>query len=90
MNPPQHADRLSLLPIVEQKKQKLAKQVERLLTVYVRDDIHQLIENVARVANETFSKFISGMVIEAIVLLVWLIFPLRRGYKLQTRYPRRY
>ncbi|MGH2117823.1 AI-2E family transporter [Aerococcus sp. L_32] len=49
-------------------KEKLAKQVERLLTVYVRDDIHQLIENVARVANETFSKFISGMVIEAIIL----------------------
>ena len=49
-------------------KEKLAKQVDRLLTVYVRDDIHQLIENVARVANETFSKFISGMVIEAIIL----------------------
>lgn len=49
-------------------KEKLAKQVERLLTVYVRDDIHQLIENVARVVNETFSKFISGMVIEAIIL----------------------
>lgn len=49
-------------------KEKLAKQAERLLTVYVRDDIHQLIENVARVANETFSKFISGMVIEAIIL----------------------
>lgn len=49
-------------------KEKLTKQVERLLTVYVRDDIHQLIENVARVANETFSKFISGMVIEAIIL----------------------
>ena len=49
-------------------KEKLAKQVGRLLTVYVRDDIHQLIENVARVANETFSKFISGMVIEAIIL----------------------
>src|SRR5699024_126745 len=47
-------------------KEKLAKQVDRLLTVYVRDDIHQLIENVARVANETFSKCISGMVIEAI------------------------
>ena len=49
-------------------KEKLAKQVDRLLTIYVRDDIHQLIENVARVANETFSKFISGMVIEAIIL----------------------
>ncbi|MGH2101571.1 AI-2E family transporter [Aerococcus urinaeequi] len=49
-------------------KEKLAKQVDRLLIVYVRDDIHQLIENVARVANETFSKFISGMVIEAIIL----------------------
>src|SRR5699024_7038477 len=49
-------------------KEKLAKQVERLLTVYVRDDIHQLIENVTHVANETFSKFISGMVTEAIIL----------------------
>ena len=49
-------------------KEKLGKQVDRLLTVYVRDDIHQLIENVAHVANETFSKFISGMVIEAIIL----------------------
>lgn len=49
-------------------KEKLAKQVDRLLTVYVRDDIHQLIENVARVANETFAKFISGMVIESIIL----------------------
>ncbi|MGH2064589.1 AI-2E family transporter [Aerococcus urinaeequi] len=49
-------------------KEKLGKQVDRLLTVYVRDDIHQLIENVAHVANETFSKFISGMVTEAIIL----------------------
>lgn len=49
-------------------KEKLGKQVSRLLTVYVRDDIHQLIENVAHVANETFSKFISGMVTEAIIL----------------------
>ena len=49
-------------------KEKLGKQVNRLLTVYVRDDIHQLIENVAHVANETFSKFISGMVTEAIIL----------------------
>jgi len=49
-------------------KEKLGKQVDRLLTVYVRDDIHQLIENVAYVANETFSKFISGMVTEAIIL----------------------
>ncbi|GMR70221.1 AI-2E family transporter [Aerococcus viridans] len=49
-------------------KEKLGKQVDRLLTVYVRDDIQQLIENVAHVANETFSKFISGMVTEAIIL----------------------
>ncbi|WP_448668412.1 AI-2E family transporter [Aerococcus viridans] len=49
-------------------KEKLGKQVDRLLTVYVRDDIHQLIENMAHVANETFSKFISGMVTEAIIL----------------------
>ncbi|MFE0442164.1 AI-2E family transporter [Aerococcus sp. NPDC058936] len=49
-------------------KEKLGKQVDRLLTVYVREDIHQLIENVAHVANETFSKFISGMVTEAIIL----------------------
>lgn len=49
-------------------KEKLGKQVSRLLTVYVRDDIHQLIENVAHVANETFSKSISGMVTEAIIL----------------------
>lgn len=49
-------------------KEKLGKQVDRLLTVYVRDDIHQLIENVTHVANETFSKFISGMVTEAIIL----------------------
>src|SRR5699024_5178927 len=48
-------------------KEKLAKQVDRLLTVYVRDDIHPLIENGARVSNETVSKFISGMVIEAII-----------------------
>lgn len=49
-------------------KEKLAKQMDRLLAVYVRDDMNQLIKNVARVANETFSSFISGMVIEAIIL----------------------
>ena len=49
-------------------KEKLAKQMDRLLAVYVRDDMNQLIKNVARVANETFASFISGMVIEAIIL----------------------
>ncbi|MEY8370082.1 AI-2E family transporter [Aerococcaceae bacterium 50-4] len=49
-------------------KEKLAQQVDRLLAVYVRDDIHQLIHNLAKVANETFSKFISGMVTEAVIL----------------------
>lgn len=49
-------------------KEKLGVQVERMLSVYVRDDIYQMLKNVAHIANETFSKFISGMVTEAIIL----------------------
>lgn len=49
-------------------KEKLANQLDRLLSVYVKDDVHTLLKNLAHIANETFSKFISGMIIEAFIL----------------------
>jgi len=49
-------------------KEKLGKQITRSMAVYLPNDIENLLLNVLAVANETFSKFISGMVTEAVIL----------------------
>lgn len=49
-------------------KEKLGNQVNRVMSAYLSEDIRLLVKNLLHITNETFSKFISGMVIEAVIL----------------------
>lgn len=48
-------------------KEKIQRQVKRLLRAYMKRDHFRRLKYVLRVTNESFSSFITGMLIEAII-----------------------
>src|SRR5699024_12706763 len=48
-------------------KEKIQRQVKRVLRAYMKRDHFRRLKYVLRVTNESFSSFITGMLIEAII-----------------------
>lgn len=50
------------------QKEYLLKGIKKVLTAYLKPSIVKKITNIAKLSNETFSKFISGQCVEAVIL----------------------
>lgn len=50
------------------QKEYLLKGTKKVLTAYLKPSIVKKITNIAKLSNETFSKFISGQCVEAVIL----------------------